>query len=537
MSNGKCIAIYLRLSLEDDDIMDESNSITNQRIIIRQYLAEKKEFKDARVLEFKDDGYSGTNFDRPEFQKMLELIREEKVSTVIVKDLSRFGRNHIEVDTYLEHIFPFLNVRFIAINDNVDSDHYNSGVPGIDVGFRNIINEHHSIETSVKIKKTLEQRQKEGKYIGARAPYGYLKSDENKTNLVINPETAPIVKMIFQKYLDGMNITQLARYLNEQGIMCPGQYKKEVLKSGVKNTTNKYIWYPSTVRLILTTETYTGTTIGGKWKVVTVGSNRHMKSKEQDWIVVEGTHEPIVSREIFDSVQEKLELNSRKKKNFHNEIYPLKGLVKCGGCGQSMHHITRCQPHFKCARKFIMANPVCVTDNLYEDELNTIIFNAIKLFAKAADESQPILEAEKKKLKSIVNNTGKEMRNINDRIRRYQHQKTELYTKYAMEGVSESEFAQNNDKLDKLIEKEKETINTIEQEQKEAMRKLLALPTDGKKCWVELIEGKKILTRDIALTFIRKILVYNHKRIEIEWNFEDELIRYVKNIKNRVSLT
>lgn len=267
MSNGKCIAIYLRLSLEDDDIMDESNSITNQRIIIRQYLAEKKEFKDARVLEFKDDGYSGTNFDRPEFQKMLELIREEKVSTVIVKDLSRFGRNHIEVDTYLEHIFPFLNVRFIAINDNVDSDHYNSGVPGIDVGFRNIINEHHSIETSVKIKKTLEQRQKEGKYIGARAPYGYLKSDENKTNLVINPETAPIVKMIFQKYLDGMNITQLARYLNEQGIMCPGQYKKEVLKSGVKNTTNKYIWYPSTVRLILTTETYTGTTIGenGKW--------------------------------------------------------------------------------------------------------------------------------------------------------------------------------------------------------------------------------------------------------------------------------
>ena len=229
MQDGKCIVKYLRLSLEDDDIMDESNSITNQRIIIGQYIAGKKEFKDAEVVEFKDDGYSGTNFERPGFQEMMELVREGKVSTIIVKDLSRFGRNHIEVDTYLEQIFPFLDVRFIAINDHVDSSHYDSGMPGIDVGFRNIINEHHSIDTSVKVKKTLIQKRKAGKYMGARAPYGYLKPDEDVTSLVINPETAPIVKMMFQKYLDGMNITQLTRYLNEQGIMCPGQYKNCLL--------------------------------------------------------------------------------------------------------------------------------------------------------------------------------------------------------------------------------------------------------------------------------------------------------------------
>lgn len=153
MSDGKCIVKYLRLSLEDEDMLDESNSITNQRIVIGQYIASKNEFKNAEVLEFKDDGYSGTNFDRPGFQSMMELVRNGKVSTIIVKDLSRFGRNHIEVDTYLEQIFPFLNVRFIAINDNVDSMNYESGMPGIDVGFRNIINEHHSIDTSVKVKK------------------------------------------------------------------------------------------------------------------------------------------------------------------------------------------------------------------------------------------------------------------------------------------------------------------------------------------------------------------------------------------------
>ena len=219
MSDGKCIVKYLRLSLEDEDMLDESNSITNQRIVIGQYIASKNEFKNTEVLEFKDDGYSGTNFDRPGFQSMMELVRDGKVSTIIVKDLSRFGRNHIEVDTYLEQIFPFMNVRFIAINDNVDSMKYESGMPGIDVGFRNIINEHHSIDTSVKVKRTLIQRQKAGKYMGARAPYGYLKPDEDVTSLVINPETAPVVKMIFQKYLNGMNITQLARYLNEQKII------------------------------------------------------------------------------------------------------------------------------------------------------------------------------------------------------------------------------------------------------------------------------------------------------------------------------
>ena len=528
MSDGKCIVKYLRLSLEDDDIMDESNSITNQRIVIGQYIAGKNEFKGMEVLEFKDDGYSGTNFNRPGFQEMMELVRDGKVSTIIVKDLSRFGRNHIEVDTYLEQIFPFLDVRFIAINDNVDSVHYESGMPGIDVGFRNIINEHHSVDTSEKVKRTLIQRQKAGKYMGARAPYGYLKPDEDVTSLVINPETAPVVKMIFQKYLNGMNITQLARYLNELGIMCPGQYKKEVLKSGVKNTTNKYIWYPNTVRLILTTETYVGTTIGGKWKVASVGSNKHVKTSEEDWIVVEGTHEPIISKEMFDSVQEKLELHSRKKKNVHNNNYPLKGLVKCGGCGQNLLHINRCNAHFKCPRKFNSANPLCVTDNLYDEEFNEMVFHAIKLFAKISDDAEPVLEMQKAELKSSVNEAAKKIRSASDRIARYKHQKTELYMRYAMEEVTEEEFTRKNDRLDQQIKKEEALIIKNEREQNEAAEKLLELPADGRQCLTDLIEKSEVLTRKTAVAFIRSIKVYNDKRMEIEWNFDDELVKYVE---------
>ena len=500
-------------------------------IVIGQYIASKNEFKNTEVLEFKDDGYSGTNFDRPGFQSMMELVRDGKVSTIIVKDLSRFGRNHIEVDTYLEQIFPFMNVRFIAINDNVDSMKYESGMPGIDVGFRNIINEHHSIDTSVKVKRTLIQRQKAGKYMGARAPYGYLKPDEDVTSLVINPETAPVVKMIFQKYLDGMNITQLARYLNEQKIMSPGQYKREVLKTGVKKTTEKYIWYPVTVRLILMTETYTGTTIGGKWKVASVGSNKHLKTKEEDWIVVEGTHEAIVSKEVFDAVQEKLELNSRKRSKTHNNNYPLKGLVKCGGCGQNLQHVTRCNPHFKCPRKFNAANQDCVTDNLYDDEFNEMIFRAIKLFAKISDDAEPVLELQKAELKSKVNGAAKKIRDAKDSISRYKHQKTELYMRYAMEEISEEEFTRKNDKLDKQIEKETLAIAQIETEQSEAAERLFELPSDGRQCLTDLIEGNEQLTREIAATFIRGIKVYNDKRIEIEWNFADELVKYVEQVQ------
>lgn len=528
MSNDRCVVKYLRLSLEDGDMMDESNSITNQRIVIGQYISKKKEFKNAKVLEFKDDGYSGTNFDRPGFQRMMELVRDGKVGTIIVKDLSRFGRNHIEVDTYLEQIFPFLDVRFIAIHDNVDSLQYNSGLPGVDVGFRNIINEHHSIDTSEKVKKTLVQRRRAGKYMGARAPYGYLKPDEDVTSLIINPETAPVVKMMFQKFLDGMNITQLARFLNEQGIMCPGQYKKEVLRTGVKNTTDKYIWYPSTVRLILTTETYIGTTIGGKWKVASVGSNKHLKTKEEDWIVVEGTHEPIITKEIFDAVQEKLELNSRKKKKNHKNDYPLKGLVKCGGCGQNLLHINRCNAHFKCPRKYNMANPDCVTDNLYDGEFNEMIFRAIKLFAKISDNAEPILELEKAELKSKVNEASKKIRCAKDCISRYKHQKTELYMRYALEEIDEEEFKRKNERLDIQIENETATIEKAEFEQSEATEKLFQLPEDGRKCLTDLIEGSERLTRDIAKAFIRSIRVYNDKRIEIEWNFDDELVKYVE---------
>ena len=262
--------------------------------------------------------------------------------------------------------------------------------------------------------------------------------------------------------------------------------------------------------------------------MASVGSRKHVKTNEEDWIVVEGTHEPIISKETFEATQEKIELYSRKKNKTHNNDYPLKGLVKCGSCGQRLIHIPNGNPHFKCPRKFNSGDSNCVTDNLYDDEFNDIIFRSIKLFAKICDDAEPILEIQKTDLKTKVNKAAKIIRCANEKISKYKHQKTELYMKYALEEVSEEEFTRENNILDNQIVKEEALIIEKEKEQNEAADKLLLLPSDARQCLTEMIDGKAALTRDIAVAFIRNIKVYNDKSVEIEWNFEDELIKYVE---------
>ena len=458
----------------------------------------------------------------------MSLARRGKIGIIIVKDLSRFGRNHIETDTYLEQIFPFLGIRFIAINDNVDSRNFESGLPGMDVGFRNIINEHHSVETSQKVKCSFRQRMKEGKYMGARAPYGYLKPAEDVTSLVVNPQTAPVVKKIFELYIEGMNITQVARWLNEQGIMCPGQYKKEELKTGVKKTTNSWLWYPSTVRQILTTETYVGMTVSGKWQVASVGSSRHVRTQEKEWIVVEGTHEAIISRHIYDAAQEKLAKYSRKKKQTHKNEYPLKGMLFCGGCGQKLIHVTRCRPHVKCPRKFNLPQPGCLEENLYDEELNDIVFRAVKLFVSIVDDAAPVLEVRKERLRGVVNETAKSLSRNRERLERIEHEKTELYMKYALGEITEEEYIQKSESNVQKIQMIKAEIAGQEDRQKEAADQLIALPETGTECLTELVCKAECLTKEIASAFIKSITVFSDKRIEIKWNFRDELVQFVE---------
>ncbi len=529
MPDVKCIAKYLRLSIEDEDMFDESNSITNQRLILNQYIASHDEFTNVDIIEFKDDGYSGTNFERPGFQEMMSLVRCGRISTIIVKDLSRFGRNHIEVDTYLEQIFPFMGIRFIAINDNVDSAKYESGLPGMDVGFRNIINEHHSINTSENVKSSFRQRMSEGKYMGARAPYGYIKPKEDVTSLAINPETAAVVKKIFSLYVDSdMNITQIARWLNEEGIMCPGQYKMEVLNTKVKNTTNRFIWYPTTVRGILKTETYTGKMIACKWKVAAVGSNKHIETSEEEWIIVEDAHEAIISKELFEEAGKKLELLSRKRTTNNKSNYPLKGKLVCGGCGQKLIHVSRCQPHCKCARKFSSAENGCVTDNLYDQEFNKVVFNAIKMFAALADDAEPVFEKQRCEFRQEINELSKCIRKNQDIIERTKKEKMEVYMKFALEEISEDCYLSKKRNYETKILQKEQQIEKFECKQLRLSEELMKLPEKSQVSLQSIVECEKKLTKDLVDFFVDTITVYEDHRIEIKWAFSDDLISFIE---------
>ena len=285
------VAVYIRLSREDGD-KEESDSVGNQRKLLTDYVAKKEDF----ILydTYIDDGYSGTNFNRPSFQRMIADIQDGKVNCVVVKDLSRFGRDYIDTGRYLERYFPDLGVRFISVTDSIDSmkQAYDMLLP-----IKNIFNEQYARDISKKIQATVKSKQKAGEFIGAFTSYGYKKSPVNKNKLVIDDYAASVVRRIFSLYIQGYGKQKIAKLLNAEGILCPAEYKKvngENYKNCNRLESTTY-WSYSTINSILHREMYVGNMVQGT-KHQRMRSKQKKKPKE-DWIIVENTHEPIIDKE------------------------------------------------------------------------------------------------------------------------------------------------------------------------------------------------------------------------------------------------
>ena len=279
-------AIYVRLSKEDGDIVSankrESNSISNQKDLIKNFLKDKKDI--VVVSERVDDGYSGSNFERPAFQMMLEDIRRGVVDCVVVKDLSRFGREYIDAGKYIERIFPALGVRFIAINDNYDSLEGKSQADEIVIPFKNLINDAYCRDISIKIRSHLEVKRKNGEYIGAFTPYGYKKDDADKNKLVVDTYAADIVKEIFRLKLSGMSQTAIANYLNDQGVLSPMEYKHS-LGINIQDNFKRHEqaeWSAMSVKRVLENEVYIGTLIQGRHTTPNHKVKKLMDKPEKD---------------------------------------------------------------------------------------------------------------------------------------------------------------------------------------------------------------------------------------------------------------
>lgn len=323
------VAAYLRLSKEEFYGDKNSNSISNQKQIIDSYIKEKNNLK--LINYYIDDGYSGTDFNRPGFKKLLVDIKEKKVNTIIVKDLSRLGRNHIEVDNYLENIFPMMNVRFISIIENIDSYENPESLDNYIVPIKNLMNDAYAKDISKKVKSVLKNKKVNSEFVGAFAPYGYKKNPDDKHKFVKDMETSYYVLLIFNSILKGKTSGEIANELNRRNILIPARHIREkVLGKGSDDINEK--WNAKMINRILKNRTYIGDLIQGKKKVESYRNHKLINTNEDEWIITKNHHEAIISEEKFNKVQEIIE-NNNARINKDGKVDLFYGYLKCGDCG------------------------------------------------------------------------------------------------------------------------------------------------------------------------------------------------------------
>ena len=364
--------LYKRLSKEDEKA-GESMSIEHQGVLLRQY-AEEHGFN--VVDEYADDGYSGTNFDRPDVQRLLDDAKSGKIDTIIVKDLSRFGRNYIEVGQYIDYIFPAYGIRFIAINDNVDTADRTSTAMDM-MPIMNVFNEWHAANTSKKIRAVLESSQRSGKYTNWNYPYGYRAGDDESRTAVIDEEAAAVIRRIYDLRLQGHSARTIARILTDEGIPNPATYYTK-LDGGKWNRPCKPYWNPETIRWILSNPTYIGHTIQHKTTRVSYKNHKVVQIPESEWIINENAHEPIISKEIWDKVQTTYE-GKRGRSDKSNVVHPLSGLVVCPNCGKKLKFKSAKDVHncFVCRTYVDLGKKYCTSHHITEQLLEALVLDDI----------------------------------------------------------------------------------------------------------------------------------------------------------------
>ena len=387
--------LYVRLSREDGDKL-ESESISSQKSILQDFISARS---DIEITDFYvDDGWSGTDFDRPDFCRMLDDIRQKRINCVVVKDLSRFGRNYVEAGKYLEVVFPMFKVRFIAVNDNIDSIDNPTSINNVIVPFKNIINDEYCRDISTKVRTALDIRRKQGQFIGSFALYGYKKDENDRHRLIIDEEAAEVVRLIYKKFLSGESIIGIVRYLNGKEILCPAAYKRE---KGLKyrhtsSSYNSVLWCDSSVRRILTNEMYIGNMVQKKNETISYKVHISQGVPKNKWIVVEGTHEGIVSKEEFGKVQNLLSRDTRVSPNTGKPTL-FAGLLRCPDCGRAMQKRTVYQPYktynyYSCGTYRKMHSKACTKHMIRSDVLEETVLTTLNQYIRLAVDFRSLIE-------------------------------------------------------------------------------------------------------------------------------------------------
>lgn len=504
------IALYVRLS-EEDKKGQQSESIKSQKSYLESFVKTIDSLNSYKF--YVDDGYTGGNFDRPAFQRMMSDIIAKRINCVVVKDLSRFGRNYIEMSKYLQVIFPTLETRFISLNDNYDSEISDEPIDTLLIGLYGLMNEEYLKDCSIKSKMSHNLRATRGLFTSPVAPYGYKRDKNDIHRLVVDEEVKDIVKLIYELFIKHKSFMAVTKILSERGITTPSEYKQMQIDGYYTNrlTNKEHIWSRDTVTTILKNEVYIGNMVQHKREIINYKTKECKKLPKSEWITIENTHEPIIDKDTFNLVQS---LIVDKKRVYYkgNSTQPdnyFSGLLVCGDCNTKMTYVNdknRKYTFYKCKLKSMSTN-LCKSEIVKTQELAKVVLKIIQQFIKIACDIEVVIkELAKKEKQQIIKNTFKPK---ND----FGLQKELLYQRYRNLEISLENYKRLKQELE---EKENQEKNVTCNNQIEVMQENKFIRTFTK------YKNIKKLNKTIVKDLIQKIIVYNATNIEITFNFQDE---------------
>ncbi len=500
------IALYIRLSIEDYKY--DSLSIENQSLVLHEYAASMPEALNAEIIELIDNGYSGTNFERPQVQKLIEMVRENKIDCIIVKDFSRFGRNSIETGYFIERIFPLFHTRFISVSDDFDSNQFKGDTGGMDVAFKYLISEYYSRDMSTKTKSAKYAKMQRGEYQSKICPYGYRKSADGR--MEPDEEAAAVVKLIFQLSSEGVGATSIAKELFQRGIPTPGEYKFARGNKTHNVSRTHGVWSASTVLRILDDERYTGTYIIGKRAVTEIGGTRSRPKDRNKWFIIPDHHEAIIDEETFAMAKAKqLRYPQPNKKK---RSYPLKGKAFCGCCDHALSRSMQKTSYYFCRHTLADENAACHRLKVNADELEQAVLRILK---KQMEVVAPFDASGNLRIEAFT----PERTEYERQIEVLQDSKMTLYEQYQMDEIDISTYKAEKTAIDDLLLKTKNAYAAVmaqakqkqEQQERDSSRRSAA----------SIVSSADVLTDELADLLIDRVYVFPGNRIEIAYKVKD----------------
>lgn len=543
ISNYFPTAIYVRLSIENSGKDDDGDSIANQISFCKAYLAEHTDLKLYDIYE--DNGEKGTNFDRPEFKRMMDDIRSGKVKCVLVKDLSRFGRDYIEAGEYLEKIFPFMGIRFISITDGYDSLNCDDAESALMIPLKNMINDVYAKDISRKIITSFRARQEKGEFLPAFAPYGYVKSKEVAYRYEIDQETAPYVRMIFEWKAEGVSHNEICKRLNDMGAVTPARRKVDL---GIWRA-EKYkhtVWHGRTIIDIMKNPTYTGCIVYGRIpKSLYEGIKMH-RAPEEEWRYVPDAHEPIISQELFDKVQKMFADRAEKFKAKMDENAPLrelvtnhfKGKIYCGDCGKRMRFVKPTdkrypvdQDHavYVCGGYLDSGYSRCSRHSIRYPVVADAVLAAINIQLELALKQEQLIRQMRGSVreKNLIDKYVGQINYLSQELKKINNKREALFENFAEGILDEAEYQFAKKKYDEEA-KEIEKKLTVEKAKKVQLDDILSLSNE----WLVAIHKAENITEiDAGLVkhLVNSVKIFEDNRVEVELYFGDQ-----RNIFNRI---